>query len=170
MKVSFLLLVALTASAFASETVIPVSFSKDRYGEMARQCPFGLETVGPERRPDAPNPFANIVLRGLGSDYVVIQRHGDDHTIRLCGAKEEEGFKVTKVNWSKVWGESTVELTDGTFTDTVRFDQNLIHNPAPAAPAVKNLQSVGGYKKTGSQPVKGPPGVSGTSVFSKGGR
>src|SRR5262245_39438302 len=104
MKAPLLLLTVSTAltaiAAAADDDVIPVAFSKDRYAEMAQKSPFVVETKKEEPKEEAPNPFANIVLRGLGSDYVVIQRHGDDHSIRIYGEKEEEGFKVEKVNWS----------------------------------------------------------------------
>ncbi len=160
MKTPLLLLAALTATALADDDIIPVSFSKDRYAEMmANQSPFNLATPVDKPVEEKPDPFANIVLRGLGSDYVVIQRHGDDHTIRIYGEKEEEGFKVTKVNWSSVPGESTVELNNGGTVGVVKFDQNLVHNPAPAAPAGQNLPPGARRPVAGPQPLNVPPGA-----------
>jgi len=151
MKTSCLLLVALSATAFADDEVIPVAFEKDRYAEMAKQSPFVIATPVEAPKEEKPDPFANIVLRGLGSDYVVIQRHGDDHSIRIFGDKEEDGFKVEKVNWSSVPGESTVDLVSGSLKGTVKFDQNLVRSAAPPPPAPNQGQPPGARR-----PVSGP--------------
>jgi hypothetical protein len=164
MKTPFLLLSALTAltatAAAADDDVIPVSFSKDRYAEMAQKSPFQLATPVEAPKEEKPDPFANIVLRGLGSDYVVIQRHGDDHTIRIYGDKEEDGFKVEKVNWSSVPGESTVDLVNGDVHGTVKFDQNLVRSAAPPPPpAGQNLPPNARRPVAGPQPLNVPPGT-----------
>jgi|GEM_PF-3404898 len=152
MKTSLLLLAALSAPAFAQDDIIPAPYGKDRYAEMTKDSPFVLATKVEEAPAAKVDPFANIVLRGLGTDFVVIQRHGDDQTIRLVGDKEEGGFKVTKVNWSDVPGGTTVELVSNTGeTGTVKFDEN-IRNATPPPPPPGGAPGM-------RRPVSGPQGL-----------
>lgn len=140
MKVALLLFTAFAAHAFAAgDESIPVAFAKERYSEMVKECPFGVshETASPPPPPE--NPFANIVVRGLGSDFVVIQRHGEDQTIRLVGGQSKQGFTVKKINWSNVPGTSTVTLVSESGEEgIVGFDQNLVHATKPALPGSAN--------------------------------
>jgi len=158
MKVALLLPAVFAVHAFAaSDESIPVAFTKDRYSEMVKESPFGPSHEAPPPPPPAENPFANMVLRGLGSDFVVIQRHGDDQTIRLVGGQSKQGFTVQKINWSDVPGASTVTLrSDSGVTADVGFDQNLVHSPKPAAPAAANSALKGVAAAKGKTLPKAP--------------
>lgn len=102
-----------------------------------------LKDPAPRRQPSVSGPagdaFANIVLRGLSQDVVVIYQHGTDHRILLKGSKPTEGFTVKKVNWSTVPGASTVVLINERGEEgTVRFDRNLVFPSRPSLPPLGN--------------------------------
>jgi hypothetical protein len=161
MKSSLFLLAALSATVVAQDDIIPTAYSKDRYAEMSKSSPFVLATPPAETAPTKVDPFANIYLRAYGSDFVVIQRVGDDHTIRIIGDQpsEEGGFKVEKINWSTIPGGSTVDLISKSGErGTVKFDENLTHQVVqqPQAPGGPNAMR---RPMGGPQGVAVPPGV-----------
>ena len=152
MKTPLLVLIALTAAAVADDDVIPVAFSKDRYADMAGRSPFVVATPVEAPKEEKVDPFANVYLRGLGSDYVVIQRVGDDHTIRITGGEMVDGYTVKKINWSDTPGASTVTVTKGSDEGTLEFNKNELRATAPP-PGVSPL--AGGARR----PVQGPGGM-----------
>ena len=143
MKTALLLLAAFSAPAWADDEVIPVSYAKERYTAMAALSPFKLATPPPPPPEDKPNPFANVYLRGLGSNYVVIQRVGDDHTIRITGNETSpEGFAVQAVHWSDVPGASTVDVTKDGQSGLLEFNKNELLSAAKGANLPKTARPI----------------------------
>lgn len=136
MKATFLLLAAISVSAYADEEVIPTSFSKERYAAMVEKSPFALAT--PVEAPKEPEKsiFDNTYVKGVGTGYVVVQRVGDPETMRFWGnTPNKEGIYVANVIQGDRPASTKVTLKKGTEEKIIGFNENELRSTA-AAPAV----------------------------------
>ncbi|MEO6785420.1 MAG: hypothetical protein ABI318_04740 [Chthoniobacteraceae bacterium] len=135
---AILLAITAVAAASATDDIIPKAFSKDRYAETAKKSPFVLETKGTETGPPPVNPFQNLYLRGVGKadgkDYVLVQRLGEERSMRFIGTEPgPDGLAVKTVRLGDNFRETEVVLEKGADTGVVKFKQDTINAPPPAA-------------------------------------
>jgi hypothetical protein len=166
MKTPLILLAAFTVTAAADETIIPVAWSKDRFHDMLGKSPFALATPPVEKGMDVPDIFANLYVKGLGRDYVAIQRIGDDRAMQLWGnTPNAQQFFVKEVHWSAQPGLTKVVLKNGEQEREIGFNPSDVHGPPPPAPPRKPPLYKTQQKATGvpvpvnKNPVPTPPKV-----------
>jgi hypothetical protein len=155
MKTTLLLFAALGVTALAQDDdVIPKPVDRARYKDMLEKSPFALATPPePEKQKEA--KFTdNMYVKGLGKDYVIAQRLGDDHTMRFWGNSEVEGIIVKEVKWSEKPGETSVILKKGGEEGEITFNQNDLHAATPPP-------NPGGARPPGSPGGPGGPPVPG---------
>jgi hypothetical protein len=138
-----LILLAVTVAARA-EDFIPKAFDKARYAETVGKSPFVLETkVEAVKEPDRVSPFANLYLRGItkdptGKDSVLLQRLGEERAIRLIGTETgDDGLSVKAVKVGSNFRETSVTLMKGMEMGEVKFKEESLNSPPPAAPGAK---------------------------------
>jgi hypothetical protein len=141
MKAVFLITCAMSGYAVA-ESAIPAAYSRDRYQETFAASPFALATPKddkPEETKDS--PLNNLVVTGMGKlddgrDFVVVQRIGDEGSMRFEGTeKNKEGLAVKEVKWGDRWGQSKVLMTYQAEQREVKFKDNPPPQVAAVAPA-----------------------------------
>jgi len=157
---SLLVLLAVTVAARADD-IIPKAFDKARYAETLGRSPFVLETKVVEEPKEPPkNIFANLFLRGVGKadgkDYVLLQRLGEERSIRLLGTEPgDDGIAVKDVKIGNSFRETKVVLTAGMEIGEVGFKEDTLSAP-PAAPK--------GPLGNPMQPMQFPKPGTGTAV------
>jgi hypothetical protein len=135
---ALLVLLAVTIAARADEA-IPKAFDKARYAETLGKSPFVLATkVVEEKAPDVISPFANLYIRGVGKadgkDYVLLQRLGEERSIRLLGTEVgDDGLAVKTMKVGNSFRETKVVLQKGLEIGEVGFKEDTLNTP-PAAP------------------------------------
>ncbi|MEI9895070.1 MAG: hypothetical protein WDN28_14575 [Chthoniobacter sp.] len=140
MKTPFLLLAVCAASAMADDDIIPSNWGDDRFQEMSGKSPFVLATpvVPTTNKVDAPpvGPFDNMYIAGIGTDYVLVKKQGDDQPMRFWGNEPDaEGISVKEIQWSDKVKASKVVLRKGNYEKEISFNENLFHTAsAPAGP------------------------------------
>lgn len=145
MKKCLFLLAALPVlpiGAVADEDeVIPTPFPKERYTEMATKSPFVLATPAaePEKAPE-PMFTDNMFVKGVGMDFVVVQRAGDDQPIRLWGHEKDlaTNIFVKEIKWSERPGFTRVVLEKDGKTGEVGFNENELKAAPPPPPPGPN--------------------------------
>lgn len=153
------ILLALTAPSLALDA-IPKAFPKERYAETLKTSPFVIETKVEAPTPEVKiSPFQNLYLRGIGKadgkDYVLVQRLGEERTMRFIGNEPgPDGITVKSVRQGDHYRETRVILQRGVESGEVGFKEDSINSPPPAP---------GGNKATGPaaifpKPGGGPPG------------
>jgi hypothetical protein len=173
MKSSILLLAVLSSSVWAAddEEVIPVARGKERYEAMVAKSPFVLATPPEAPKVEAKSIFDNMVLKGVGTDYVIVQRVGDDHTMRFWGNEpNEEQMMVKEVRWSDQLGGTTVVLKKGAEEKEIEFNKNELRNPTPPpTPAGRppGAPPIPGQRQPGMNPSPNfpkPPNLTNSTV------
>ena len=151
MKTSLIILIATTSALVAAENIIPVAYTKDRYGETFSNSPFALETK--VEAPTAPkeDAFKNLELKGLGQadgkDYVIIQKVGESSSMRFWGQEPTADMFIKEVHWSDKMGETYVIVRKGSEEGKVSFNELAFRsgvsqsapNPAPTRPTHGNF-------------------------------
>lgn len=139
MKTTLAILFATASALVAAENIIPVAYTKDRYGETFSNSPFALETK--VEAPAAPKEdiFKNLELKGLGQaegvDYVIIQKVGEANSMRFWGQEPNDGMSVKEIHWSDKMGETYVIVRKGSEEGKVGFNELAMHGGAGAAGA-----------------------------------
>ena len=131
-------LLATSAGLICAEAAIPMAFSKDRYAETEETSPFVLETKVDNTPPPAPkdSPFKNMILTGIGTDYVTIKHMGDDMALRFYGNRpNDDHIFVKEVHASEKPSECYVVLRKGEEEGQVKYDENFGRNASAANPA-----------------------------------
>lgn len=176
------ILLTLAATACADD-LLPQIFPKDRYAGTIAKSPFVLETKAAE--PEAPkvNPFQNLYLRGIGSadgkDYVIIQRLGEERSLKPFIASEpgDDGLVVKVVRHGNSFRETEVVLEKGADTGVVKFKEDTINMPPPAPNAGRGPAQPGQMMKPGApmpmpvqvNAVRAQPGIPVQSIPRPGG-
>lgn len=148
------ILLALAASSHALD-VIPKAFPKERYAETLKTSPFVIETKVEAPTPEAKfSPFQNLYLRGIGKadgkDYVLVQRLGEERTMRFIGNEAgTDGISVKSVRQGDHFRDTRVVLQKGSETGEVGFKEDAINAPPPVA---------GGNRPPGTAPIFKAPG------------
>jgi hypothetical protein len=144
MKTPLLLLAKLTAFAVLTgvtvaddDEVIPTAYGKERYAAMTKKSPFVLAT--PPAAAEAPkeaNFTDNMFVKGVGMGFVVVQRAGDDHPIRLWDDQKDADTNifVKEVKWSDKPGATRVVLEQNGKIGEVGFNENELKAAAAAPP------------------------------------
>jgi len=123
--------------AAASGSPEPHAFPPSRYDIMIASSPFALATRAAEPGPDAPNPFADLVVATLAQindpvtgtrDIVTVRSRADQSTFFTLEGNEpnRDGFEITRIEWSDRVGETKVVIKKGTQTGTLEFDKSGI--------------------------------------------
>lgn len=155
------------------EKAIPTPYPASRYEAAWAKNPFLLKTVAPAQ-PTA--SFADDwALAGMsnlqGKLRVTLQNKQTGEYKRLTGeGGESSDLKLIKANFSKVRSEQFAEISNGTETATIKFDDALVSRPltvvatgkpgAPGAPGVpvRNLPGGGAAAQPGARPGVTLPG------------
>lgn len=132
------LTIAFLASAglISADAAIPTAFGKERYAETEENSPFVLETKVDVVAPAAPkdSAFKNMVLTGIGTDYVTIKHMGDDLAMRFYGNKpNDDQIFVKEVHAADKPSECYVVLRKGDEEGQVKYDENYGRNAVAAA-------------------------------------
>lgn len=137
MKTPLLLLAVLTAAAVADDEIIPTSWGEDQFQEMAEKSPFALASapvVTPPPTAPTVGPFDNMYVAGIGTDYVLVRKVGDDQPMRFWGNEaDKEGISVKEILWSEKAAATKVVLKKGNYEKEISFNENTFQ--AQAAPA-----------------------------------
>jgi hypothetical protein len=129
-------LLTLSAGLICADAAIPTAFSKERYAETEETSPFVLETKVDNTPPPAPkdSAFKNMVLTGIGTDYVTIKHIGDDLAMRFYGNKpNDDQISVKEVHAADKPSECYVVLRKGDEEGQVKYDENYGRNAVAAA-------------------------------------
>jgi hypothetical protein len=165
MKTFLLLLPALAITAIADDEIIPTPSNKERLTRMLEKSPFVLATPPvKEEKLDVKTPFDNMFIKALATDYVVIQRVGDDHTMRFWGnTPGEEEIFVKEIKWSDKAGVSKVILGKGAeVSPEIGFNENDIRSQAPPPPPQRGVnQGVPGTQRPPGTNVPNAPRTGG---------
>lgn len=135
------LLLAVTGSATA-EISLPAALDRARFKETMAKSPFILETkVVDEPKVEKVNPFKDLYIRGIGKadgkDFVLIQRLGEERSMRFFGGEEgEDSMLVKTVTIGATFRETKVVLEKGSETGEIGFKEEAI-SAAPQAAAVR---------------------------------
>ncbi len=133
---SFILLAALCVPAVADDDTIPTSWPKERYASMVEKSPFVLETKIEAPKEEKPSPFDNTYIKGVGTGYVVVQRMGDNSTMRFWdNAPNPEGIYVKQVIHGDRPAATKVVLKKGEEEKEIGFNENELRGPVSAPPA-----------------------------------
>ncbi len=152
---------ALSAAASADD-IIPQALPMDRYSETAATSPFVLETKSTEAPVvEKVNPFQNLYLSGIGKadgkDYVLIQRLGEDRPMRFIGNEPgTDELAVKSVLIGNNFRETKVVLQKGTETGEVKFKEDSLSAPPPAAPGNRPPAASGQFQKPAGMPIPQP--------------
>ncbi len=145
-------LLAASAGLICAQAAIPTAFGKERYVETEENSPFVLETKVDNTPPPAQkeSAFKNMVLTGIGTDYVTIKHTGDDAAMRFYGNKpNDDQIFVKEVHAAEKPSECYVVLRKGDEEGQVKYDENYGRtavgasvNPAqpPRPPGVVGMQ------------------------------
>jgi hypothetical protein len=131
-------LLAATGAASA-EITLPAALDRARFRETLEKSPFILETkVTDEPKVEKVNPFKDLYIRGIGKadgkDYVLIQRLGEERTMRFFGGEEgEDSMLVKAVTIGATFRETKVVLEKGSETGEVGFKEEAISAPPQVA-------------------------------------
>lgn len=162
MKTIVSLSLLLAGSAAFAET--PEKKPVDAYQHLSRNSPFTSDPVAP-KPPTAPSVFDDWALGGVSEvegGYIVTLVHkknqGETQVIKPSGtiysSKDEmvwikpgdpKGFKVEKVQFDKNWKNTTVLISSGDKSATMKFDEKQM------VPAAKPTQ-------VAAQPTQVQPG------------
>ena len=128
---------ALSAVAGADD-ILPQALPKDRYDDTIGKSPFVLETKSDAPTTEKVNVFQNLYLRGIGKadgkDYVLIQRLGEERPMRFIGNEPgPDELAVQSVHIGNTFRETRVVLKKDTETGEVRFKEDTLNSPPPAA-------------------------------------
>jgi len=126
--------------AVASGSPEPHAFPPSRYDIMIASSPFALATRAAEPGPDAPNPFADLVVATLAQindpvtgthDIVSVRSRADQSAFfTLEGNKpNRDGFEIARIEWSDRVGETKVVIKKGAQIGTLEFDKSGIVAP-----------------------------------------
>jgi hypothetical protein len=106
---------------------------------MIASSPFALATRAAGPAPDAPNPFADLVVATLAQindpvtgarDIVTIRSRADQSTFTLEGNEpNHDGFQIARIDWSDRVGETKVVIKKGAQIGTLEFDKSGIVAP-----------------------------------------
>lgn len=159
------LLLALSATACADD-ILPKALPKDRYAETIGKSPFVLETK-PAEAPvvEKINPFQNLYLRGIGKadgkDYVLIQRLGEERTMRYIGNEPgPDDLAVQSVKIGPTFKETRVMLKKGMESGEISFKEDTLNSPPPAAPGQARTPTMPGqFPKPGAQMPQQIPSI-----------
>ena len=163
------------------DSAIPAPFEAARYEETLTNSPFVLAT--PPAEPEKVEEPHNLVVTGMGKlddgrDYVLIQKLGEERSMRFEGNAPMNGYSVKKVNWADKWTQSTVVVKPDSGEEiTVKFKEQpqqtaaLVQNgrppgaPGVPTPAGSRPMQAGGMTPTiprpnsaGMPPVPRPAG------------
>ncbi len=174
MKTTLAILFLSASALVAAENIIPVAYTKDRYGETFGNSPFALETkVEVKDTTPKEDPFKNLELKGLGQadgkDYVIIQKVGEPNSMRFWGQEPNADMSVKEVHWSDKMGETYVIIRKGSEEGKVGFNELALHGgaaqqgaPNPGAPVNRGpAQQTGGFQPR-------PPGYGGGTTINNG--
>ncbi len=120
-------LLATSAGSICANAAIPTAFGKERYAETEENSPFALETKVDNTPPPPPkdSAFKNMVLTGIGTDYVTIKHMGDDLAMRFYGNKpNDDQIFVKEVHAAEKPSECYVVLRKGDEEGQVKYDEN----------------------------------------------
>ena len=147
MKVFLLVTSALSGLALA-ESAIPSAFARERYQETLLASPFALATPEEKKVEEKPDsPLNNLVVAGMGKldngeNFVIVQRIGDERSMRFEGNKPNaDGIAVKQVKWAEKWRQSTVVMTHGSEEKAVEFNQSAVAAAPPAQPCIPGTSS-----------------------------
>ena len=127
MKPLIILGILAAASHVRAEVeIIPKPFGKDRYAETIAKSPFVLETkVVEEPVVKKEDIFANLYLRGIsgsdGKEEVLVQRLGEDKSMRFSGSEPVDGMFVKSVKSGGTFREAVVVMQKGMETGEIKF-------------------------------------------------
>lgn len=158
---SLAILLSLAAAALADDT-IPQALPKARYAETLGKSPFVLETKSAEVVViEEKNPFQNLYLRGIGKadgkDYVLIQRLGEERTMRFIGNEPgTDELAVKSVQIGSNFRETKVVLQKGVATGEIGFKVDTLNAPPPAVPGMRQPSATGQFPKPGAMPIPQP--------------
>lgn len=151
---AILLCLVTAAAAATTDDIIPKGFSKGRYAETVKKSPFILETKAVEVEKPGPDWPNNLYLRGVGKadgkDYVLLQRLGEERSMRFFGSEPgPDGLAVKTVRLGNSFRETKVVMEKGTDTREIGFKEDTINAPHPVA-GVRGPPLAGGLPKPGS--------------------
>lgn len=133
---AFLLFAAVTVAR--AESVVPVPLNRNAFAETFAQSPFILETKV-EKEVEAPkiDPFKDLYVRAIskdnGKDVVMIQRVGEERTIKLIGGEVgEDSMTIKSVKVGGNFHETKVVIEKGGETGEVGFKEESINTVAAA--------------------------------------
>lgn len=161
-----LLAVALAARA---EDVIPAAPDRSRYADTVATSPFVLETKAVEAPAvEVKNPFANLFLRGIGKadgkDYVLIQRLGEEKSIRLTGTEPgEDQLAIKSMKVGSNFRETKVVLSRGVEIGEIGFKEDALTAPPPAPKGPGGTPMA--FPKPGGAATTGVPPLPGAASF-----
>jgi hypothetical protein len=150
----------LTGVTMADDEVIPTAYGKQRYAAMTKKSPFVLATPPAAPAPPKEANFTdNMFVKGVGMGFVVVQRAGDDHPIRLWRDQKDKdtNISVKEVKWSDKPGGTRVVLEQNGKIGEIGFNENefKVAMATPLPPGGKQL----GLKTSGKAiPVPTPVG------------
>jgi len=177
--IAFLTLLLAGTSAFAAPSGPPVKKPVTSYLHLSQNSPFTTKpvTIVDSRGPDT---FEDWVLGGVSEvegGYMVTllnkKNQGETQVIKPKGTvhsmKDEmkwlnpgdpKGFKVDKVSFGKTsWKDTTVVISIGGKTGTMKFDDKQLVPTASAAPGGQGRQQQGQPGQAHQGQPGGPPGV-----------
>jgi hypothetical protein len=142
-----LLTMALLAGSAAAADDIPKPFSFSRYQAMLKQSPFAVATAAaaPAATPDfAKDLFIANAAHSSDGDLVTLGSTTDNNFKKYLTTKEAvDGYSISHIDWSDRVGETKVTIKkDGQFA-TLAFNQALLSQPLPRAPAVVHANPSG---------------------------
>jgi hypothetical protein len=176
----FIAAIVLCATAGTAAAGAPQKKNVNSYSPLWLSSPFTTKPPPAERGPEV-SAFDDWALGGVSEidgGYMITLLHkknaGDTQIIRPSGTRvitkgemkhlppgDPTAFKVERVEFGKSsWKETTVQLSSGGRTGSVKFDDKLLTPTASAAPAQGRPPGQPGQPVLPGQPgAQNPPGV-----------
>ena len=141
---SFAALLALSAGAVATQSILPEALPPVRYEKLLGRSPFALATEPLPPPPPGPGPFADLYVAamtrvkdatGKVEDRVTIKSRSNQTSFTLAGSEAKDGFQIATIEWSDRVGASKVTLKKGSEFGTIEFGQASLKTPPRPAPA-----------------------------------
>lgn len=132
---------------------VPKRFNFDRYQAMMDRSPFAVATAvaAPAATPDfAKDLYVANAAKSPDGDLVTIASSADKNFKKYLTTKEPvDGYGIANIEWSEKVGATKVTISkDGKFA-TLTFNQALLAQPGPNAPAVPNVPAPTGIVPPG---------------------
>jgi len=161
---AFLLFVAVGVAC--AESVVPVPLDRNLFAETFAQSPFILETKVEKEAvaPETPRFEKDLYLRAIskdnGKDVVMIQKVGEERTIKLvAGEVGEDSMTIKSVKVGGSFHETKVVITKGGETGEVGFKEESINTVAapmarpPGAPGQNPMNPLTNQMRPSQNPM-----------------